>query len=56
MATAVCGSAYRADPDQFRGCAEIRRVVGSGSCQTATPPAEATMQTDGSGVEFSRLR
>jgi hypothetical protein len=29
MATAVCGSANRAAPDQFQGCAEIRRVKGS---------------------------
>jgi len=29
MATAVCGSANRAAPDQFLGSAEIRRFVGS---------------------------
>src|SRR6266478_2142504 len=34
MATAVCGSANRAAPDRFRGCAEIRSVVG----QSPLPP------------------
>jgi hypothetical protein len=29
MATAVFGSAHRAAPDQPRGCAEIRRFVGT---------------------------
>jgi MFS family permease len=33
MATAVCGSAYRAAPDQFRGCAEIRHVLGQSPFQ-----------------------
>jgi len=34
MATAVCGSAHRAAPDQFRGCGEIRRVVGQSPLPT----------------------
>ncbi len=29
MAAAACGSAHQTAPDQFRGCAEIRRVTGS---------------------------
>src|SRR6266478_1913409 len=42
MATAVCDSANRAPPDQFRGCAEIRRVVG----QSPLVPTKAISKPD----------
>jgi hypothetical protein len=39
MATAVFGSAHRAAPDQPRGCAEIRRFVGTVAAEEPDTPS-----------------
>src|SRR5260370_22414869 len=54
MATAVCGRAHRAAPDQFRGCAEIRHVLGSDVVSNAT--ARHVKATDYFGQASRRYR
>jgi hypothetical protein len=54
MATAVCDSANRAAPVQFRGCTEIRRVVGSDVVSVS--PAGHIEATDYVGQASCRYR